>query len=240
LHDVSLADVIGTGRPVAALFATPALCQSQYCGPVLDEMLKIMDPFKDRITFVHTEIYQSLTGTALVPTVSAWGLKSEPDDKPLINARSETAATRAAFRGAFAQRRCLVPADGFYEWQGPKGAKDRQPFHLRMRGGLVFGFAGLWEPGTDNEPPTLALLTTAPNALVETIHDRMPVILPPSEYARWLDPRTAQSALRRLLEPYEATAMEAVPVGTAVNSARVDDASCLAPPAPRATQIRLL
>jgi len=78
LHTQSLSTVIGAGKPVAALFATPARCSSQYCGPVLDEMLKIMDPFKDRITFVHTEIYQSLTGTALVPTVSAWHLASEP------------------------------------------------------------------------------------------------------------------------------------------------------------------
>jgi putative SOS response-associated peptidase YedK len=133
-----------------------------------------------------------------------------------------------------------VPADGFYEWQGAKGAKDRQPFHLHMRGGLVFGLAGLWEPAIEGEPPTLALLTTAPNALVEKVHDRMPLILPPSEYARWLDPGTPLSVLRQLLEPYAAAAMEAVPVGTAVNSARVDDPSCLAPPAPRATQIRLL
>ncbi|MEX2100593.1 MAG: hypothetical protein WEB19_04185 [Acidimicrobiia bacterium] len=78
LHTVSLSSVIGAGKPVAALFATPARCSSQYCGPVLDEMLKIMDPYKDRVTFVHTEIYQSLTGTALVPTVSAWGLETEP------------------------------------------------------------------------------------------------------------------------------------------------------------------
>jgi hypothetical protein len=78
LHTVSLAPVIGAGKPVAALFATPARCSSQYCGPVLDEMLKIMGPYQDRITFVHTEIYQALTGTALVPTVSAWHLASEP------------------------------------------------------------------------------------------------------------------------------------------------------------------
>ena len=78
LHTQSLSTVIGAGKPVAALFATPARCQSQYCGPVLDEMLKVMDPFEDRITFVHTEIYQLRTGTALVPTVSAWHLASEP------------------------------------------------------------------------------------------------------------------------------------------------------------------
>jgi hypothetical protein len=78
LHAVSLADVIGTGRPVAVMFATPALCQSQYCGPVLDELLDIRAPFEDSITFVHVEIYRSNRGADLVPTVEAWGLPSEP------------------------------------------------------------------------------------------------------------------------------------------------------------------
>jgi hypothetical protein len=78
LHSVSLSDVIGTGRPVAALFATPALCQSQYCGPVLDELLKLRAPFSDTITFVHVEIYKSNKGATLSPTVAAWGLPSEP------------------------------------------------------------------------------------------------------------------------------------------------------------------
>jgi hypothetical protein len=78
LHDQSLATVIGAGKPVAALFATPARCQSQYCGPVLDELLDVMTPYRDRVTFVHTEIYQSATGTALVPTLAAWAIESEP------------------------------------------------------------------------------------------------------------------------------------------------------------------
>jgi hypothetical protein len=78
LHTQSLSSVIGAGKPVAALFATPARCQSQYCGPVLDELLDVMGDFRDRITFVHTEIYQSAQGTALVPTLDAWKLQSEP------------------------------------------------------------------------------------------------------------------------------------------------------------------
>jgi putative SOS response-associated peptidase YedK len=159
-----------------------------------------------------------------------WGLKSAPDDKPLINARSETAATRGAFRAAFAKRRCLVPADGFYEWQGPKGTKNRQPFHLRLRGGDLFGFAGVWEPGPQGETGTVALLTTSPNAVVEPIHDRMPLIVPPTDYARWLDPATSRQELRALLGPYPAAGMEAFPVGPAVNNARLDDPSCLEPP----------
>jgi hypothetical protein len=78
LHTVSLSDVIGAGKPVAALFATPARCQSQYCGPVLDELLNVMKPYQDRVTFVHTEIYQRPTGTALVPTLAAWKIETEP------------------------------------------------------------------------------------------------------------------------------------------------------------------
>jgi hypothetical protein len=78
LHTQSLSSVIGAGKPVAALFATPARCQSQYCGPVLDELLKVMKNYRDRVTFVHTEIYQSATGTALVPTLDAWKIQSEP------------------------------------------------------------------------------------------------------------------------------------------------------------------
>jgi hypothetical protein len=96
LHTVSLSDVIGTGRPVAVMFATPALCQSAYCGPVLDEMLAIMGPYEDRVTFVHVDIYQSLTGKKLAPTVEAWNLPSEPwlygiDGAGTITARLDTA-----------------------------------------------------------------------------------------------------------------------------------------------------
>jgi putative SOS response-associated peptidase YedK len=156
-----------------------------------------------------------------------WGLKSAPEDKPLINARAETAATRGAFREAFARRRCLVPADGFYEWQGPKGAKNRQPFHLRLQDGGLFGLAGLFEPGLEGAPGTLTLLTTAPNELVETIHDRMPVIVPSADYARWLDPKAELAALRSLLGPFPAARMAAFPVGPTVNDARVDDPACL-------------
>jgi len=78
LHEVSLADVIGTGTPVAVMFATPALCQSMYCGPVLDELLAVRSRYEDRITFVHVEIYASTTGATLAPTVAAWGIESEP------------------------------------------------------------------------------------------------------------------------------------------------------------------
>jgi putative SOS response-associated peptidase YedK len=188
-------------------------------------------------------VRQLAHGETLEATLLRWGLRSQPGDKPLINARSETAATRGAFREAYARRRCLVPADGFYEWQGPKGTK-RQPYHLRLREHTLFGIAGLWEPGLEGEAGTLTLLTTAPNDLVERIHDRMPLILAPADYARWLDPDTRPPDLRPLLGPYPTAFMEAFPVGFAVNNPRLDDPHCLDPPtaspAPLGVQGRLL
>jgi len=108
LHTVSLASVIGAGKPVAALFATPARCASQYCGPVLDELLNIMDPYKDRITFVHIEIYQALTGTAHVPTVDAWRLASEP----WLFGIDATGTIKSRLDGAFGGTEMEVLLDG--------------------------------------------------------------------------------------------------------------------------------
>jgi putative SOS response-associated peptidase YedK len=170
-------------------------------------------------------------GTHRTVALPRWGLvpRVAPEGKALINARAETAATRGVFKSAFAHGRCLVPADGFYEWQGPKGSK-RQPFHLRLQGGGLFGLAGLVEPGLEPDTWTLAILTTSPNSLVERVHDRMPLIVPSTEYARWLDPNATAAMLRPLLGPYPAARMEAWPVGPAVNNPRLDDSSCLAPP----------
>ena len=152
-------------------------------------------------------------GAARTASLSRWGLvpRVAAEGRPLINARAETASTRGVFKDAFAQRRCLVPADGFYEWQGPKGTK-RQPFHLCLEGGELFGLAGIVEPGPEAGTSTLAILTTSPNALVQKIHDRMPLIVPRVDYARWLDPGTPLLALRPLLGPYPAGRMEATSV----------------------------
>jgi len=113
LHTVSLSDVIGTGRPVAVLFATPALCQSQYCGPVLDELLKIKGPYEDRVTFVHVDIYRSSTGAELAPTVEAWGLESEPWLYTVDSAGSIVGRLDGAFGGdeMTAQLEALVGAE---------------------------------------------------------------------------------------------------------------------------------
>jgi len=165
-----------------------------------------------------------------------WGLvprwSREPlTRKPLFNARSEGVAEKAAFRDSFKHRRCLIPASGFYEWKAE--GRNRQPFLVGLRDGAPFAFAGLWDrwqpPG---QPPidSCAILTTAPNGLVQPIHDRMPVILDPAHFGLWLDPTFADtSTLQELLGPYPAALMTADPVGTHVNNARFDGPECAAP-----------
>jgi putative SOS response-associated peptidase YedK len=149
----------------------------------------------------------------------------------LINARSETVAEKPAFRSAFKSRRCLIPASGFYEWKDT-GEKHKQPFHLGMRDGSLFAFAGLWERwhGGDGEPvESCAILTTEANAVVRSVHDRMPVILAPTDFAPWLDPRTPPPELHALLRPFPAEAMSATAVSRYVSNARNEGPQCLAP-----------
>jgi putative SOS response-associated peptidase YedK len=161
-----------------------------------------------------------------------WGLVPEgaPEtERGYINARAETAWQKPSFREAFAQRRCLIPATGFYEWQ--RTTARRRPWLFALGSGRPFAFAGLWEPpARDGAPPTCAILTTEPNDVTRPVHDRMPVILSPDRYARWLDPRPGDAvAWRPLLVPFPAGEMTARPVSTAVNNARFDDPACLEP-----------
>jgi len=140
----------------------------------------------------------------------------------LTNARSETAADKPSFRAAMRYRRCIIPADGFFEWR--RSGAHKQPWFIRMKGGAPFGMAGLWEHwfGADgSEILSCAVLTTGPNALMEPIHDRMPVILAPRDYARWLDSGVVRpDEVVDLLRPCDADAMEAWTVSSAVNNAR--------------------
>jgi putative SOS response-associated peptidase YedK len=165
-----------------------------------------------------------------------WGLipgwaKDPAIGNRLINARSETAAQKPAFRAAFRQRRCLVPADGFYEWQ--KLGRRKQPHYIRMRQGGPFAMAGLWERWQDPEGTAIescTLLTTAANELLRPLHDRMPVILSPDEFSMWLDPEITDAArLKALLRPYDPTEMAAHPVSTLVNSPANDSPACVEP-----------
>jgi putative SOS response-associated peptidase YedK len=168
-----------------------------------------------------------------------WGLipfwaKDPEIGARLINARAETVAEKPAFRDAFKRRRCLVVADGFYEWQKQEGKK--QPFYIRLRAGRPFAFAGLWERWRAADASIVescTLLTTGPNELMRPLHNRMPVILRPGDYELWLDPAVGQAELLQpLLVPYPAEEMEAYPVSRRVNSPDNDDPACVEPLAP--------
>ena len=165
-----------------------------------------------------------------------WGLIPSWSKDPsaaarMINARSETAAEKPAFRQALRRRRCLIPADGFYEWQArPEG---KQPYHIRRKDGGCFAFAGLWDSWRDGQQgpvQSCTILTTAANELLRPIHDRMPVILPVEAYPLWLDAAVQEPArLSPLLAACPADEMLALPVGRAVNDPRHDSPDCLRP-----------
>ena len=152
-----------------------------------------------------------------------------------INARAETAADLPAFREAFRKRRCLIPADGFYEWQ--KIGKSKQPYCFTLADEGTFAFAGLWERWKNPEGKlieTCSILTTPPNRLLEDVHDRMPAILPPEHYEVWLDPGEERvESVAELLKPFESTRMKRYPVSTRVNNVINDDRECAEPAPPQ-------
>ena len=165
-----------------------------------------------------------------------WGLIPSWSKDPaignrLINARAETVREKPSFRNAFRRCRCLIPANGFYEWQ--RQERGKQPYFVRMRDGRLFAFAGLWDRWESPDKgaiETCTILTTASNAVLSSIHDRMPVILPPGEYDRWLDPALRNTdSLATLLVPFPAENMLAFPVSSRVNTPTVDDKECMAP-----------
>ena len=149
----------------------------------------------------------------------------------MINARSETASQKPSFRAAFRRRRCLVIADGFYEWQKQNGTK--QPFFIHLDDGRPFAFAGLWEhwqAPDGGEIESCTLLTTEPNALLRPLHNRMPVILNPTDYELWLDPQVQEpERIQPLLRPYPAREMDAYPVSRLVNRPANDSPGCIEP-----------
>lgn len=167
-----------------------------------------------------------------------WGLipswaKDRSIGSRMINARAETVATKPSFRDSFARRRCLIVADGFYEWQRVEGRTRKQPHLIRLRNGSAFGFAGLWTRWRGDqgaEVNSCTILTTEPNELIRTLHDRMPVIIDPNDFSQWLDPGVEGIHLpRRLFSPYPATEMETVAVETTVNNVSHDGPACIEP-----------
>ncbi|MGE0101497.1 MAG: SOS response-associated peptidase [Blastocatellales bacterium] len=165
-----------------------------------------------------------------------WGLipfwaKDPAIGNRMINARAETLAEKPSFRRAFAARRCLIPADGFYEWQ-KQGKGASRPFYIRLRDDGLFGFAGLWEEWKSPEGEvvtTCAIITVEPNELMTGIHNRMPAILKPEHEAAWLDRSNDIPAVSNLLQPYPSELMEAYEISRAVNNPRFDDPGCIEP-----------
>ena len=172
-----------------------------------------------------------------------WGLVPSWADDPsigarMINARSETIDQKSAFREAFERRRCLIVADSFYEWQQIGNIKV--PMRIRLRTGELFAFAGLWERWSKAGADPLVsctILTTSPAPSLASIHDRMPVILRREDYGRWLDREADPESLKKLLQPYADTDLEAYSVSTFVNHAANDAPECIEPADPPAAAI---
>ena len=183
-----------------------------------------------------TAVRAAPSGSGREIALLRWGLipswsKGPATGNRLINARAETAREKPSFRNAFRRHRCLIPTSGFYEWQ--RQERGKQPYFVRMRNGHPFAFAGLWdrwERPDEGAVETCTILTTAANDVLAPIHDRMPVIVPPGEYDRWLDPSLRDpDSLAPLLVPFPPEEMLAFPVSPRVNAPSTDDEGCIAP-----------
>jgi putative SOS response-associated peptidase YedK len=169
-------------------------------------------------------------------TTMRWGLipswaKDISIGNKTLNARSESVTTTPAFRNSILTKRCLIPADGFYEWR--KMGSVKQPYCFEVGEGEVFALAGLWDQWASPDGEIIescTILTTTPNSLVADLHDRMPVIVPPDKYNLWLDPDVTDfKAICDILKPYDATAMRLYPVNRRLNNSNNDDAESASP-----------
>lgn len=160
-----------------------------------------------------------------------WGLVPSWSNEAagFINARAETLELKRSFSDSFHSRRCLIPADGFYEWQ--KRGKSRQPFYFQLADEMPFAFAGIWDEWRREgvSKMSCAIITTTPNELLATIHDRMPAILPPDAYDKWLRKDTDSEELTQMLIPFPAAAMKSYPVSSDVNQPKNDSESLVQP-----------
>jgi putative SOS response-associated peptidase YedK len=192
-------------------------------------LLDLFDLLEPRYNIAPSAVVGVVKGAGQdrVLAPARWGLIPHwsKEDKGVPNARAETVATTPWFRDAFKKRRCLIPADGFYERVGAKGQK--QPYHFRLKGSPVFAFAGLWDCWWELE--TTALVTTQANELVKGVHHRMPVILGPDSFGLWLDEKADRTSLLNLLRPFPAELMESFPVSTRVNRGTVEGADLIEP-----------
>ncbi|PWT90391.1 MAG: hypothetical protein C5B55_09805 [Blastocatellia bacterium] len=158
-----------------------------------------------------------------------WGLipSWSKESKGVINARSETLDEKASFAESFERRRCLILADGFYEWQ--RTGRARKAFYFQMKDGVPFAFAGIWDRwrGNGSTINSCAIITTTANKLLEPVHDRMPVILHENAYEMWLDPKCSKQELKKLLEPFPEDEMKSHPVSSQVNYVDIDNESLI-------------
>ena len=160
--------------------------------------------------------------------VPSWA-KDTTIGQRLINAKAETILEKPSFRSAFKSRRCIIPANGFYEWKQEN--KSKQPYVIKSREDKLLGLAGIWEQWDKQEQllETCAIITTSPNKLIEPLHNRMPVIISKTDYAIWLDSATPIEAVHQLLKPYPDELLTAYPVDRKVGNPRNSDVSCIQP-----------
>jgi putative SOS response-associated peptidase YedK len=214
-----------------SLSVSPARIQQQFELPLVPDL-------GARYNIAPTQAVPVVrqTGSRRELALLRWGLiphwaREERTGYSMINARAETVAQKPAFRAAMRTRRCLVPADGFYEWRA--AGRVKQPYHIRLRDADVFAFAGLWEHWTGEdgrEIESFTIIVTDANEQLRPIHDRMPVILSPGDYALWLDPAVRDpQRLMPLLKPYPSERVLLTPVSPRVNSPGNDDPDCIAP-----------
>ncbi len=215
------------------LAVNPADYDDEYGGAAFPE------PFQPRYNIAPSQPVLAIPNDGKnAATFLVWGLipswaKDPAIGSRLINARGETLAEKPAFRGAFKYKRCIIPADGFYEWKSQAGTKAKIPHFIRLKTRRPFGLAGLWDEwqGPDGASMrTCTIVTTEPNSLMSAIHNRMPVILGHEAVAEWLDPRPrAAESLKGLLQPFPSELMESYPVSPMVNSPANDRVECIAP-----------
>lgn len=182
---------------------------------------------KVSVVFADPDSYQRQLAFMRWGLIPEWMTGTNPG-KGWINARSETADIKPAFRRAFRSRRCLIPADGFYEWK--RQSKERQPIYYSLKEREIFAFAGLWDRWRGPNGLSLdscTILTTKPNEVVAPVHNRMPVILGSTQRESWIDPSTSLLQARKLLAPYPSENMDSYPVSTLVNKPENDYPACI-------------
>lgn len=182
-------------------------------------------PSQEILALVHDKAFQAVFFRwGLIPP---WSKNNGPG---LINARAETVEQKLSFRQSLRSKRCLIPADGFYEWKKEK--KGKRPYRITLKGGGIFSFAGLWDTWKSPQGETVnscAIITTAANSILEPIHSRMPVILSKEAEAAWLNQNTDLFTLKGLLIPYPSELMESYEISTMINNPRNDNPDVLQP-----------